>query len=128
MKSGKFLLGQTLERISLNIPVGENEDCYAARVEGKSSLARCGPIIHFTALTIHAGFVGRITLDIKNLGVYLIILQHEEPVCQLIFEVVKGQIKGAQSQFHGQSDPTGSRSFFESNPFSMTLFKKRLHL
>lgn len=106
--SGEFLLGQTLEKISLKIPEKEDGECYAARVEGKSSLARCGLIIHFTAPTIHAGFSGHITLEIMNLGTFPIILRYEMPICQLIFELVKGEIKKAYSQFHGQRSPTGS--------------------
>ena len=30
--------------------------CLAARVEGRSSVARCGVLVHFTAPTIHPGF------------------------------------------------------------------------
>jgi deoxycytidine triphosphate deaminase len=37
-------------------------------VEGKSSYARCGLLVHFTAPTIHTGFAGTITLELINLG------------------------------------------------------------
>jgi dCTP deaminase len=40
----------------------------AARVEGRSSLARLGVIVHLTAPTIHAGFNGTITLEMINHG------------------------------------------------------------
>jgi dCTP deaminase len=48
---GRFYLGWTLERIQL-----PHRSRIAARVEGKSSLARLGLGIHVTAPTIHAGF------------------------------------------------------------------------
>jgi hypothetical protein len=40
----------------------------AARVEGWSTLARCGVGIHITAPTSHTGFRGTITLEITNHG------------------------------------------------------------
>jgi dCTP deaminase len=40
----------------------------AARVEGKSSLARLGLGVHVTAPTIHAGFKGRIRLELSTTG------------------------------------------------------------
>ena len=48
---GMFLLGWTIERIQL-----PHTSRIAARVEGKSSLARIGIGVHVTAPTIHAGF------------------------------------------------------------------------
>src|SRR5882724_1477010 len=43
----RFVLGKTLERIALPIPT-TGEVCLAARIEGKSSRARFGLLIHFT--------------------------------------------------------------------------------
>ena len=48
---GMFLLGWTIEKIQL-----PHTSRIAARVEGKSSLARIGIGVHVTAPTIHAGF------------------------------------------------------------------------
>jgi len=53
-----FVLGKTLERVSLPIRQGQT---LAARIEGKSSFARCGLLVHFTAPTVHAGFEGTLT-------------------------------------------------------------------
>lgn len=64
----KLVLARTLETVSF--PINPSGICYSARVEGKSSLARCGILIHFTAPTIHAGFTGSITLEIINFGAY----------------------------------------------------------
>lgn len=76
----------------------------AARVEGKSGLARLGLIVHMTAPTIHAGFTGQIQLEMTNLGPHDIILDPGMPICQLIFEVTFGTAaKGYGGQFAGQS-------------------------
>src|SRR5687768_15907016 len=42
----KFVLGRTMERVSLPIP-SAGDTCLAARIEGKSSRARFGLLIHF---------------------------------------------------------------------------------
>ena len=99
-------MGQTLETVSF--PLNSAGDiCYSARVEGKSSLARCGMLVHFTAPTIHSGFYGPITLEIINLGASGILLYPEMFVCQLIIEEVRGQPVDAPNQFRGQQGPTG---------------------
>jgi dCTP deaminase len=92
---GKLYLGWTLERIQL-----PHRSRLAARVEGKSSLARLGLGIHVTAPTIHAGFgysdieptfLGNpIQLEIWNTGPLPIVLKPGLRICQLIFEQVDG--------------------------------------
>src|SRR5205823_966842 len=61
--SGSFVLVRTLEHVSLPL-----KSKLAARVEGRSKLARLGLTAHITAPTIHAGFSGKITLEILNHG------------------------------------------------------------
>jgi dCTP deaminase len=92
---GMFLLGWTLEKIQL--PYTSR---IAARVEGKSSLARIGIGVHVTAPTIHAGFGYRpgdptfpgnpIQLEIWNVGPLTVRLVEGMRICQLIFEEVHG--------------------------------------
>jgi dCTP deaminase len=92
---GKFYLGWTLERIQL-----PHRSRLAARVEGKSGLARLGLGVHVTAPTIHAGFGDKpanpaflgnpIQLEIWNVGPLPIVLKTGMPICQLIFEQVDG--------------------------------------
>jgi len=105
LRPHKMVLGQTLETV--NFPLSSTGTCYSARVEGKSSLARCGMLVHFTAPTIHAGFYGPITLEMINLGASGILLYPEMFVCQLIIEEVQGSPVYAPSQFRGQQGPTG---------------------
>lgn len=103
---GKFVLAKTLERVTL--PISRDlEACLAARVEGKSSYARCGLLVHFTAPTIHAGFAGTITLELINLGPLPVLLYPYAPVCQLIVEEVKGLPFRNDSQFQNQMHASG---------------------
>jgi dCTP deaminase len=108
LSHGRFILGQTIERVAFPIS-SEKGICYSARVEGKSSLARCGIIVHFTAPTIHAGFEGPITLEIINLGTLDFMLYPEMYFCQLIIEQVHGIPVDSPNQFKGQNHPTGIR-------------------
>jgi len=106
LEPNRFVLGKTVEKVAF--PIRENEPCYAARVEGRSSLARCGILVHFTAPTIHAGFEGTITLEIINLGPHEILLESGMYICQLIVEEVKGTPILTSSQFRGQTAAVGN--------------------
>ena len=76
----------------------------AARVEGKSSLARLGLVVHMTVPTIHAGFEGRIRLEMMNHGAVQIRLCPGTRICQLIFETTLGTAeRGYKGQFAGQT-------------------------
>ncbi len=98
-KSKALLLAWTRETVDL--PYTSR---IAARVEGKSGLARLGMLIHMTAPTIHAGFKGQIQLEMYNLGPYDVILDAGMPICQLIFEITFGTpAKGYVGQFAGQA-------------------------
>jgi dCTP deaminase len=102
---GAFLLGWTVEKIRLPY-----RSRIAARVEGKSSLARLGLGVHVTAPTIHAGFGYKeaeplfagnpVQLEIWNFGPLTIRLEKGMRICQLIFEEVHGTPeKGYEGQF-----------------------------
>ena len=108
LKPKEFILGWTRERIKL-----PHRARIAARVEGKSSLARLGLGVHVTAPTIHAGFgydandpAGKgnpIQLEIWNIGDFTIRLVPGLAICQLIFEEVHGTPdKGYQGLFTHQ--------------------------
>jgi len=101
----QFILGQTLEHIELTLDRGE--PVLAARIEGRSSVARCGLLVHFTAPTVHAGYGGTLTLEMRNLGPAGFVLFPEMPICQLIIEQVVGMPISNPSQFQGQTTPLG---------------------
>jgi dCTP deaminase len=84
-RSGKLILGWTVERVGLPI-----HSRFAARVEGKSSLARLGLSVHVTAPTIHSGFNDKIRLEMVNHGAAPIRLRAGMRICQLIFEATLG--------------------------------------
>lgn len=95
----KLMLAWTREYLELR-----TETRLAARVEGKSSLARLGLVVHMTAPTIHAGFEGRIRLEMMNHGAVPIRLWPGMRICQLIFESTLGTAeRGYKGQFAGQT-------------------------
>jgi dCTP deaminase len=105
LKPHLFVLGRTQERITL--PIKGNQTL-AARIEGKSSFARCGLLVHFTAPTVHADFDGTLTLEMINLGNAGITLYAGQPIAQLILETVLGEPLANPSQFQGQITPAGT--------------------
>jgi dCTP deaminase len=102
-----FVLGITLESVGLPInPALEN--CLAARIEGKSSRARCGLLVHFTAPTVHPGWSGPLVLEMINLGHAPILLTPGMYIAQLIVEEVRGiPRQDGPSEFQGQTRPDG---------------------
>lgn len=96
LEPGAFVLGYTLERMELS-------DYLAARIEGRSSIARLGISVHQTAPTVQAGFSGRLRLEIANLGPYTIPLEPGMPFCQLIVERLSSPASPArESRWQGQ--------------------------
>jgi dCTP deaminase len=103
----QFVLAMTREVVGLPIPP-DGDSCLAARIEGKSSRARCGVLVHFTAPTVHHGWNGPLTLEMINLGPVPFLLRPGMPIAQLIVEEVKGLPFANPSQFQGQRTPEGS--------------------
>lgn len=107
LKRNEFVLGMTREQVGLPIE-NEADLCLAVRIEGKSSRARLGLLIHFTAPTVHPGFQGTLTLEMINLGPVEINLRAGMAIAQLIVEEVRGIPIPNPGQFHGQSRPEGA--------------------
>jgi dCTP deaminase len=110
LKQFQFILGKTKEYINLPLDHPINRErgvCLAARIEGRSSVARCGVLVHFTAPTVHPGFDGTLTLEIINLGPANFILRPGMPIAQLIVEEVSGIPFENPSVFKGQRTPEG---------------------
>lgn len=106
LEPGRLVLGKTLEKVRL-ARLDDGRNWLAGRIEGKSSYARCGVLVHFTAPTIHAGFSGTITLELINLGPLPVMLYPGAPICQLIVEEVAGTPFQNDSQFQNQSQAGG---------------------
>ena len=97
LKPNAFALAYTAERLTLPLNL-------AARVEGKSSVARWGLSIHQTAPTIHAGFHGNIRLEIANVGPFVCRLSPGMQICQLVIEELKSLPEHElRSRFQNQS-------------------------
>ena len=107
LKQNQFVLGMTIERVGLPIPK-DGKTCLAARIEGKSSRARLGLLVHFTAPTVHPGYDRTLTLEMINLGASEIALVPGMPIAQLIIEEVRGIPNENPSQFQGQTRPEGA--------------------
>ena len=106
LEPSHFVLGTTDQWIELPLQA-EPDRSLAARIEGKSSRARFGLLIHFTAPTVHPNFKGNLTLEMINLGKYPFLLSPGMAIAQLIFEEVRGIPIRNDSQFQGQRDPAG---------------------
>lgn len=110
LRPGQFVLSWTAERVF--IPVNSQ---LAARVEGKSNLARLGLCVHMTAPTIHSGFgEDHIQLEMVNFGPNTLVLDAGMRVCQLIFERTVGTPeKPYEGMFsakgHGQIGSPGTK-------------------
>lgn len=110
--SGKYIikpqmvyLASTHEKIKL--PVGSR---LAGRIEGKSSLARLGLVVHMTAPTIHCGTgFGIIALEIYNHGPFSIeVTPGVSRLCQLIIEEVSSEPEERSVRiFSAQKNPKG---------------------
>ena len=99
MNPGDFVLGHTHEKLTLPLHL-------AARLEGRSSLARLGLLIHFTSGHIAPGFDGIIVLEILNHSPNTIALKPLMPIGQLIFEKLSMLPSKAYSgRYRGQLQP-----------------------
>ena len=103
----QFVLGITHEIVHLPFVSG-CKTCLAARIEGKSSRARTGLLIHFTAPTVHPGFGPAVlVLEMINLGPCPILLTPLMYIAQLIVEEVQGCPVRNDSQFQHQMSASG---------------------
>lgn len=104
-ESSRPVLAMTRERVHLK-PGSK----LAARVEGRSSFARLGLIVHLTAPTIHTNFNAAITLEMINHGpFYLKLVPEKTLICQLILERLESDPTGdINTDFQHQKSPAGN--------------------
>ncbi|MGB0671262.1 MAG: dCTP deaminase [Rhodospirillales bacterium] len=104
---GDFALGITIQKVTLPPSI-------AGRLDGRSSLARLGLMVHATAHTIDPGFDGRITLEFFNCGKLPLALRPGMRICALSFEMLmtptsKPYAGQATSKYREQLVPLPSR-------------------
>ncbi len=97
LKPAEFIHGITHESVEL-------PDNICAWIQGKSSLARLGLMVHITASLMHPGSRGRQVLEIVNLSPKPIILRPHMPICQIVFEDTYGK-ESYTGEFLGQNEP-----------------------
>lgn len=102
-----FVLASTIERIKV-------PDDLLVRVEGKSSLARMGILVH-TAGFIDPGFEGTITLEISNQSNLAVTLYPKMYICQISIEQLSSPAeipyhKRKKSLYHKQKGPTEAKA------------------
>ncbi len=104
----QFVLGSTIERVKI-------PDNLVCRVEGKSSLARLGLIVHTTAGFVDSGFEGNITLEFFNVNNRTIMLTAGMKIAQLSFEELKNPAAkpygshGLGSKYQNSSGTVGAK-------------------
>jgi dCTP deaminase len=110
---GEFVLGQTLERVTL-------PNDLVARLEGKSSLGRLGLLIHSTAGFVDSGFSGNLTLELSNVANLPITIYHGMPIGQISFMRMDGPVENPYgsrgNKYQGQVEPTPSRFYLNFEP------------
>jgi dCTP deaminase len=103
---GQFILGQTIERISIS-------SGFAALLEGRSSVARLGIIVHAAGL-VNPGTgskkPGKLTLEIYCENLSPVLLRPEMPIVQIMFiplssPAKRGYDKRTESRYVGQDSP-----------------------
>lgn len=105
IKPGEFLLMSTAEVVTLG-------PLFAARVEGKSSLARLGLAVHVTGGFIDPGFAGHVTLEVANLAQWEITLHAGMKIAQIAFHALSSAPLNdytVTGRYSGQVGPTESR-------------------
>ena len=109
---GQFALGSTLETVTI-------PDDIVARIEGKSSLARYGLLIHSTAGFVDPGWSGKLTLEFSNVGILGITLHKGMKIGHISFTQLttpadnpygSGELR---SKYQGQSGPVASRYYMD---------------
>ena len=85
----------------------------AVHIQGRSTLARLGMGVHVTAPHAHAGWDGRLALEIYNFGPFNIELKRGAPVGQLTFWRVEDPASSAEEIrpgiFTGQERASGAK-------------------
>jgi dCTP deaminase len=84
IRQGGLLLWQTQERIG----TPEQNAGLICFIDGKSTRARTGLLIHLTAPTIHSSWTGNVTMEIVNLGPFELVLEEYDVVAQLTVSTI----------------------------------------
>jgi dCTP deaminase len=104
---GEFALGMTCENIKLATNI-------VGWLDGRSSLARLGLMVHITAHSIDPGWEGNITFEFFNAGRLPLALKPGLRIGAISFEKLSTHTsrpygEKSDAKYHGQKDPLASR-------------------
>ncbi|MBF0627267.1 MAG: dCTP deaminase [Magnetococcales bacterium] len=104
---GEFALGMTRERVGV-------ADDLVGWLDGRSSLARVGLMVHITAHSIDPGWDGHITFEFFNAGRLPLALHPGLRIGAISFETLSSPTtrpygKKLGAKYHGQQAPLSSR-------------------
>lgn len=107
LEPGAFAIASTKEVLKLPSDI-------IGRLEGKSSLARLGIIVHSTAARFDPGWNGAPVLELGNLGPKPAILYSGMPICAFTFEKIGAPVKmpyeGSRSdRYSGSKEAVASK-------------------
>ena len=87
LQPGSFVLAFTKEDFSLATDL-------MARLDGRSSLARLGVIVHLSAARFDPGWQGKATMELGNLGIMPVVLYAGiTRICSLTFETTSSPVE-----------------------------------
>ena len=103
----EFALGSTVEQVQI-------PDDLVGWLDGRSSLARVGLMVHATAHTLEPGWDGCITLEFFNAGSIALALKPGMRVCAVSFELLSSAVempygRKAGAKYQGQRGPQASK-------------------
>jgi len=104
---GELALGVTMEKVELS-------DDICGMINGRSSLARLGLMVHSTAHFVDPGWSGKIVLEFFNCGRLPLGLRAGMSVCAIAFEPLSSPAKRhyrarLDAKYAGQTGATASR-------------------
>jgi len=104
---GELILGATMESVSI-------PDNLVGWLDGRSSLARLGLMVHVTAGRIDPGWEGQIVLEFYNNGKLPLALRPEMIICAMSFETLSSPAarpynKRENAKYRGQKGAVFSR-------------------
>lgn len=103
LEPGQFALATTTA--TLHIP-----NFLAARIEGRSSIARIGLLVHCAGGFIDPGFVGQVTMELANVGEQIIVIEDGDIISQVAFFCMTSPaIHPYRGKYQGQRGTTPSR-------------------
>jgi dCTP deaminase len=116
---GELALASTLEVVTLPADL-------VGWLDGRSSLARLGLMVHVTAHRIDPGWNGQIVLEIFNSGKLPLALRPGMDICAINFETLSSPVEQPYNQrkdakYRNQDGPVSSRIDAERESLQLTL-------